>query len=88
MALFRKPKPQSADTHSGPFGSCCDDLRDAMALNATRFFRVEDNGVLYMTVGMVQTTDGPGWFDQAVIFCPFCGTRLQTREAIRQAPAL
>jgi hypothetical protein len=59
-----------------------------MSLEATRFFRVEDNGVLYIVVGMVQTTDGPGWFDQAVLFCPFCGTRLQTREAISQASVL
>jgi hypothetical protein len=49
----------------------------------TSFLRVEDNGVFYMTIGYVMTDQGPGWFDQAVLFCPFCGTRLQTAEEIR-----
>jgi len=47
-------------------------------------FRVEDNGVLYLTVGYMDTRAVRGWFDQAVIFCPFCGTSLQTRAAIKQ----
>ena len=47
-------------------------------------FRVEDNGVLYLTVGYMDTPAGRGWFDQAVIFCPFCGTSLQTRAEIKQ----
>ena len=34
-------------------------------------FRVGDNGVLYFTVGYVDTDEGRGWFDQAVIYCPF-----------------
>jgi hypothetical protein len=46
------------------------------------FFRIEDNGVLYLTVGHVQTDQGPGFFDQAVIFRPFCGQQLPTRERI------
>ena len=64
------------------FGSCCKDLADAMSGLPTSFFRVEQNGVLYLTVGYVRTDDGPGWFDQAVLFCPFCGRELQTRELI------
>jgi hypothetical protein len=64
------------------FGSCCKDLDDAMTQVPRSFFRVEDNGVLLLTVGYVQTEQGPGWFDQAVLFCPFCGVQLQTREAI------
>jgi len=47
-------------------------------------FRVEDNGVLYLTVGYVLTDEGPGWFDQAALFCPFCGAGLQTKEQIRE----
>jgi hypothetical protein len=66
---------------------CCKDLTDAMTGPSNSFFRIEENGVLYLTVGYVQTTDGPGWFDQAVIFCPFCGTRLQDREAIQKSSA-
>jgi hypothetical protein len=48
-------------------------------------FRVEDNGVLYLSVGYVTTPEGPGWFDQAVLFCPFCGAQLQTKEEIQRA---
>ena len=40
--------------------------------------------MLYLTVGYVQTPEGPGWFDQALIFCPFCGTKLQDRDEIQK----
>jgi len=46
------------------------------------FIRIDDNGVLYVTVGYMETEKGPGFFDQAVIFCPFCGKQLQTKEDI------
>jgi hypothetical protein len=71
-----------------PFGSCCDDLSRAMNHGAEQLVRVESNGVLYMAVGVAQTTDGLGWFDQAMLFCPFCGVALQTREGIKAAPPL
>jgi len=64
------------------FGSCCKDLKDAMTSPPNSFFRVEENGVLYFTVGYVQTQQGPGWFDQAVIFCPFCGHKIQDKDEI------
>ena len=64
------------------FGDCCQDLRDAMKDLPNPFFRVEENGVLYLTVGYVMTENGPGWFDHAVQFCPFCGKELQTAEEI------
>jgi hypothetical protein len=64
------------------FGDCCRDLKDALTTPERRFFFVEDNGVLYLTVGAVKTDQGTGWFDLAVRYCPFCGTQLQTREAI------
>ena len=64
------------------FGSCCPDLSDAMVHPPNSMFRV-DNGVLYLSVGFAATEQGPGWFDQAVLFCPFCGTPLQTREQVR-----
>lgn len=69
------------------FGSCCEDLRDAMNAPPESFFRVEEGGVLYLTVGYVQTEQGPGFFDQAVLFCPFCGAKLQTREQIADKAA-
>ena len=68
--------------HEGPFGSCCKDLKDAMTEVPESFFRVEDNGVLYLTVGYVQREEGPGFFDQAVLHCPFCGKQLQERAEI------
>jgi len=67
------------------FGTCCKDLADGMNQPPNSFFRVESNGVLFLTVGYVQTERGPGFFDQAVLFCPFCGVQLQTREMIKHA---
>jgi len=64
------------------FGSCCSDLSDAINQPPNSFYFVSDNGVFYTTVGFVQTEDGPGFFDQAIIFCPFCGVNLQSREEI------
>lgn len=63
--------------------SCCSDLKDAMTSAPTSMFRVESNGILYLSVGYTRTAQGIGWFDQAVRFCPFCGTELQTREEIQ-----
>ena len=67
------------------FGICCSDLREAMTQVPSSFFRVEANGVLYLTVGYVETENGRGYFDQAVLFCPFCGSGLQTREMVKHA---
>ena len=71
-------------THGGDFGSCCKDLGDAMSKPPNRFFLVDENGILYLTVGYVQTEQGPGWFDMAVLYCPFCGKKLQTKEGIKE----
>ena len=65
------------------FGDCCKDLRDAFEQPPNSFFRVDDE-VLYLSIGYAQTDKGTGFFDQAVIFCPFCGSRLQTRDEIRK----
>lgn len=62
------------------FGSCCADLKAAISEVPESFFRTEENGIFYLTVGYVPTESGPGFFDQAVMFCPFCGARLQTKE--------
>jgi hypothetical protein len=59
--------------HRGSFDSCWGELEDAMKTPPNSMFRVKSNGVLYFTLGYVETEHGPGWFDQAVIFCPFCG---------------
>lgn len=61
-------------------------MNDALTVPQQRFlFIQEDTGVLYLTVGGVKTDRGMGWFDQAVLFCPFCGTQLQTRDEIKSA---
>jgi hypothetical protein len=60
------------------FGTCCKDMKDALTLPEQKFLFVQEgSGVLYLTVGGVPTDRGMGWFDQAVLFCPFCGTELQ-----------
>jgi len=69
-----------------PFGSCCNDLQRAMTHDTTHLIRVADNGVLYLAVGVAETPDGLGWLDQAILFCPFCGTELQDRSEIAKAP--
>jgi hypothetical protein len=73
-------------SQSKVFGTCCKDMKDALTLPAQKFLFVqEDTGVLYVTVGSVETDQGSGWFDQAVLFCPFCGTQLQTPDEIKLA---
>jgi hypothetical protein len=64
------------------FGTCCKDFHDAMNHPPNSMFRVDENGVLYLAVGYQVTEEGPAWFDQAVLFCPFCGADLQTRDEI------
>jgi len=77
---------QDAKRHEGPFGSCCKSMHDALTHPPNSLFRIdEDMGVLYLSVGYVETQDGPGWFDQAVVFCPFCGSLLQTAEQVQRA---
>jgi hypothetical protein len=70
---------------SREFGSCCRDLRAALTEVPKSLFHVSPEGVLYVSVGMAETEDGVGWFDQAVIFCPFCGQRLQDKAEIASA---
>ncbi|RAI03610.1 hypothetical protein DLJ53_03735 [Acuticoccus sediminis] len=45
---------------------------------------VDDDGVLTMVVATLQTPGGLGFFDRAVLFCPFCGTGLQTQDQINR----
>ena len=77
MTLFGRPSRQP-----GEFGSCCKDLRVALHEVPKSLFHVSDEGVLYGSVGIAETEDGVGWFDQPVIFCPFCGRRLQDKDDI------
>jgi len=50
-----------------------------MTMPQQKFLWTSEDDVLYLTVGNVETEQGTGWMDQAVLFCPFCGKQLQTR---------
>jgi hypothetical protein len=44
---------------------------------------VDDSGVLYMSVGMLNAeSDEADMVDHPIYFCPFCGTKLQTEEEV------
>ncbi|MEM8553033.1 MAG: hypothetical protein AAGF45_11695 [Pseudomonadota bacterium] len=47
---------------------------------------VDDEDVLTMTVGLIDTPGGLGMFDHAIYFCPFCGRELQAAELSKKAP--
>ena len=59
------------------FGSCCDDLREALSIPEGRTLNVDDDGVLVLTVAAVDTDEGPAFFDFTVGYCPFCGTKIE-----------
>lgn len=59
-----------------------------MTLPPEKLLRVEDNGALYLAVGYVNTDQGVGWFDQAVMYCPFCGTNPQSRAEMQRHPGV
>lgn len=71
---------------SGRFGSCCDELKEAMAGEDFEPLVSEgDDGVLYLAVGLLDLEDDePGMVDHPMFFCPFCGTRLQTEQEIQE----
>lgn len=66
---------------------CCDSLKGVVAdlpePAAPTVYRA-DNGVLMMVVGLVQSEEGLGYLDQAIMHCPFCGTKLQDAKAIAE----
>ena len=61
-------------------GDACCSAMDAV-LRADEFepcFTVDDDGVLCLTVGITDIEeDEPTLVLEPIIFCPFCGTRLQ-----------
>lgn len=59
---------------------CCASFEDVTAglpEEASPSLFVNDDGVLMLTVGMIETDEGVAFMDHAVLFCPFCGTQLQ-----------
>jgi hypothetical protein len=73
-----------SDQPAHTFGSCCDNLKEAMAgEDFEPLITVGDEGVLYMTVGLIDLEDeDPALVDHPLFFCPFCGTRLQSKEEV------
>ncbi len=69
--------------HRGSFGSCCEDLKECMA-QPNALIRVSEDKTLFLTIGYLRTDEGVGWFDHAIIYCPFCGKHLQDRDVLRQ----
>lgn len=72
------------DKGNSGFGSCCEELKEVMSGGDFEpLIAVADDGVLYMSVGLVDLEDEePGMIDHPVYFCPFCGTQLQTSEEV------
>jgi hypothetical protein len=42
-----------------------------------------DDGVLFLNVAVAPMRNATGWFTKLVRFCPFCGTELQSTDAIQ-----
>ena len=72
---------EKEQVHQGPFGSCCKDLADCMK-QPNALIKTQEDGSLFLTIGYIQTKQGTGWFDHAIIYCPFCGKKLQARERL------
>ena len=73
----------AASGHSNAFGSCCQDLKDCLAAPGQKSIWSGEEQVLYLTIATIQTEKGPAYMDQAILFCPFCGKQLQTKEEIK-----
>jgi hypothetical protein len=69
------------------YGSCCKDLNEALAFaDYQPLLRVAENGGLYTAVGYAKVEGNElAWFEQAVFFCPFCGTQLMTPDEVKSA---
>lgn len=79
------PESPHASVDQRPFGSCCRRLKDALDTALGGSFHIESNGVLFFPVRIATTPDGPARYMAPVMFCPFCGSALQTRETIARA---
>ena len=75
------------DLPSGaPFEPCCESLRQAMAGGAFEpLIAVGEDNIVYITIGIVDDEDEPGMVDHPLLFCPFCGTQVQSEEDVLAA---
>ena len=74
-----------AETGGKTFGTCCATLKDAMS--GEEFLPLisvgDDDGILYLSVGWIDLEEEePGSVEYAMMFCPFCGSKLQTAEEV------
>ena len=84
-------KPEQS---SSKFGTCCQDLKEILeAEDFDSLIYEADDGVLYLSVGILDLddtgpdddeSDGSGFLDHPMYFCPFCGTKLQTPEEVEK----
>jgi hypothetical protein len=65
---------------------CCQVLKICLAEGEDRTFHRlgGGNGPLHVRVYTTRAGQDLQFHEQAVIFCPFCGTRLQTSEAVER----
>ncbi len=75
---------EAAPIDLGNFGKCCGELKDAISGDEFEpLITVGDDGVLYMSVGLIDLEDEePGMVDHPLFFCPFCGAKVQTPEEV------
>jgi hypothetical protein len=72
------------DVDGQNFGTCCGELKDVLSGEEFEsLITVDGDGVLQMSVGMIDHDGVPGMVDHPVFFCPFCGTRVQTAEDVQ-----
>jgi hypothetical protein len=66
------------------FGSCCEMLKEAMSdQEFDPLIAVGDDGILYMSVGLVEDEQHePSMVDYPLMFCPFCGTGVQSEAEV------
>ena len=68
------------------FGKCCEELKQVMSgEDFEPLITTGGDGILYMSVGLIDIEeDEPGMVDHPVFFCPFCGTKVQDAETVRE----
>lgn len=70
---------------------CCAQLKECLESGEDRAFHrlgADGKGPLFLTAFSSQYETRGGeerqWFEVPVLFCPFCGRHLQTREAVER----
>ena len=74
-----------AGTTGTQFGACCETLRNVLESQEFEpLITVGEDGILYTSIGIVDMEDDEaGMVEYPVVFCPFCGTRLQSDDVVQ-----